>query len=89
MENNITSAFSNPVRIKLLCCLSEGKKNVEELILVCNLSQSAVSQHLQRLRKSKLVVTTRKGRNIYYSLSHKKIGKVARELHSIIEEVKK
>lgn len=87
MEYSVINAFSNSVRLKLLCCLSEESKNVEQLISNCGLAQSAVSQHLNKLKKAGLVKSRRKGRFIYYSLSSKKTGKVANVLTEFIKEV--
>jgi len=42
--------FGSTARLKLLNCLKEKSKTVEELIGVCGLSQSAVSQHLRKLK---------------------------------------
>jgi ArsR family transcriptional regulator, virulence genes transcriptional regulator len=77
MEYLAIDALSNPVRIKLLCCLSQKSKNVAELIKNCGLAQSAVSQHLIKLKKADLVKTQRRGKYIYYSLKNKKTAEVA------------
>lgn len=82
MESLVLSAFSNPARIKLLCCLSKNKKNVLELTKVCKLSQSSVSQHLSKLKNAGLVKETKQGRFVYYALGDKKTGKVANLLMS-------
>lgn len=87
MENKIIYAFSNPVRIRLLCCMSEKSINVEGLIGNCGLAQSAVSQHLTKLKRAGLVKTKRKGRFIYYSLSNPKTGKLAKLLNEYLKEV--
>jgi len=81
MENLIVSAFSNPVRLKILCCLSKGKKNVHELIGNCGLAQSAVSQHLIKLKNAGLVKDEKEGKYVYYSLIHPKAGHIAHDLH--------
>jgi DNA-binding transcriptional ArsR family regulator len=46
----------------------DGERRVAELVEVTGLSQSAVSQHLAKLRPQRLVRTHRYSRNIYYSL---------------------
>lgn len=80
MEYLAIDAFSNPVRIKLLCCIAQKSKNVQELIENCGLAQSAVSQHLIKLKKADLVKTRRHGKYIYYSLMNKKTAEVAKLL---------
>ena len=85
MEYPVINAFSNSVRLKLLCCLEKDSKNVHELIANCGLAQSAVSQHLKKLKKAGLVKTRRDGKYIYYSLSTKKTAKVANILTDFIK----
>ncbi len=87
MEETVVSAFSNTVRLKLLCCLLESSKNVEDLISNCGLAQSAVSQHLTKLKKAGLVKTTRKGRFIYYSLKDRKTGNFAKSFTKYLRQV--
>lgn len=86
MQSTILSSLSNAVRLRLLLCLSKGEKNVTELIGNCGLSQSAVSQHLEKLREAHLVATRKEGKEIYYSLSNPKTAKLCRDILFFIEE---
>lgn len=88
MEYSAISALSNPVRIKLLCCLSKSSKNVAELMENCGLAQSAVSQHLIKLKKVGLVKDRKQGKFVYYSLTDRKTAKVANMLIGFCKEVK-
>lgn len=67
----ILKALSNEKRLKIMCALQEGEKNVGELEAIIGLSQSALSQHLARLRKDGLVITRRHAQTIYYSPRNK------------------
>lgn len=87
MKSNILSSFSNPVRLKILTCLSSGEKNVTQLIGNCGLSQSAVSQHLEKLRSVGLVTTKREGKEIYYQLVYPQAAELSQELQTFIKEV--
>lgn len=89
MSNSILSLFSNETRLKLLLCLSESDKNVTQLIEKCGLSQSAVSQHLEKLRTSGLVSTKRNGKEIYYKLLYPQAAEISEKLISMVKEVKK
>ncbi len=80
MENLILGAISNPVRLKMLCCLSNGKMQVGELVDKCGLAQSAVSQHLIKLKSAGLVKDERRGKYIYYSIENLKAAKIAKSL---------
>ncbi len=72
--------FGSSARLKLLTCLKERPKNVSELIENCGLSQSAVSQHLAKLRYLNLVSYKKKGKEIYYKLSKKSLGQISQKL---------
>lgn len=86
MKTSISSCLSNETRLKLLVCLSKGSKNVTELISNCNLSQSAVSQHLEKLRSCGLVATERQGKEIYYSLTYPQVADLSKKILSFISE---
>lgn len=62
-------AMGNAHRLMILCQLLGGEKNVSELERLIGLSQSALSQHLARLRHDRLVQTRRSAQTIFYSLS--------------------
>jgi ArsR family transcriptional regulator len=87
METTVLSAFSNKVRLQLLICLSKGNKNVTQLIGNCGLSQSAVSQHLEKLRSAGIVNTKRDGKEIIYSLTYPKAAKISTDLMNFAKEV--
>ncbi len=75
LRNNADAASSllktmgNPHRLMILCHLAHGERSVGELERELELSQSALSQHLARLRKQGLVQTRRKAQMIFYSLA--------------------
>ena len=58
----------------MLCLLSQGEMSVRQLEEMVGLSQSALSQHLARLRRHGLVATRRSAQNIYYSLQGKEVS---------------
>ena len=80
------SCFANITRLKLILCLAKGEKNVSELIKNCHLSQSAVSQHLEKMRGGALVSTRKEGKEVYYSLLDKKTAQVSKQLLLLIGE---
>ncbi len=87
MIYDIYSAFGNQVRTKLILCLANKPKNVTELINTCHLSQSAVSQHLSKLKKSGIVETKKEGQVVWYSLKYKKAADISSLLVSLEKEV--
>ena len=58
-------ALTHEARLLILCMLVEEEKTVSELEERLDMSQSAVSQQLARLREDGLVAARREGRNIY------------------------
>jgi ArsR family transcriptional regulator, virulence genes transcriptional regulator len=65
----LLKAMSNEHRLMILCQLQSGERSVGELERLIGLSQSALSQHLARLRRDELVRTRRSAQTIFYSLN--------------------
>jgi len=65
----LLKAMSNEHRLLVLCKLLQGEKSVGELERAVGLSQSALSQHLARLRHDGYVRTRRSAQTIFYSLN--------------------
>jgi DNA-binding transcriptional ArsR family regulator len=64
----LLKAMGNERRLLILCQLAGGEKSVGQLEDAIDLSQSALSQHLARLRRDGLVTTRRKAQTIFYSI---------------------
>ncbi|MGE6739835.1 ArsR/SmtB family transcription factor [Allorhizobium pseudoryzae] len=80
---NLLSAMANPKRLMILCCLVKGEVAVGALATKVGLSQSALSQHLSKLRAQKLVNTRRDAQTIYYSSSAESVMKVLETLEGL------
>nr|CAD30329.2 negative transacting factor [Rhizobium etli] len=79
----LLSAMANPKRLLILCSLVKGEVAVGVLATQVGLSQSALSQHLSKLRAQKLVKTRRDAQTIYYSVhpvGHEDPGDARRHL---------
>lgn len=66
---DMLALMANAHRLRILCRLAEGEASVGMLIEEVGLSQSALSQHLARLRAGGLVTTRRAAQTIFYSLA--------------------
>ena len=64
----VTKALSNPHRLEIFDLLAQGSFPVEYIAEHTNMSVANASQHLQVLKKSGLVDTSRNGKYIYYQL---------------------
>jgi DNA-binding transcriptional ArsR family regulator len=85
MENDkynvqILKALANLNRLKILILLNEHELSVGQLEKMVDLSQSALSQHLAVLRKSKIVKTRRIAQTIYYKLDNNLVGQILKLL---------
>ena len=79
----LLKALAHEARLMVLCQLTDGECSVGILHEGCGLSQSALSQHLARLREEGLVATRREGQTIYYRLADAKAARVLETLASI------
>lgn len=65
----IGKALSSPQRLKLVELLAQAERTVEELARVTGLSIANTSQHLQVLRRARLVDNRKEGLYVHYSLA--------------------
>lgn len=79
----LLSAMGNAKRMLILCNLVEGEMAVSALAEKVGLSQSALSQHLAKLRHRNLVSTRRDAQTIYYSVSAESVIAVLKTLEHI------
>ncbi len=79
--SKILKSLSNQRRLEILTCLSEQELSVGELEQKIKISQSALSQHLGRLRRDEIVTTRRQAQTIYYSLYNEKILNLLKSVH--------
>ncbi len=82
--SRVLKAMANERRLLILCHLSEGERSVGELESLLGISQSALSQHLARLRKDGLVIPRRSAQNIFYSLQGDEARSIIELLHNLI-----
>lgn len=81
--STVLKAMSNERRLLVLCHIAEGEKSVGELERLVGLSQSALSQHLARLRRDGLVTTRRCAQTIYYTLAGAEAAEIMQTLHGL------
>lgn len=61
--------LANARRLLILCELVQGERPVGALQAAVGLGQSALSQHLAKLREAGMVDTRREGQTIHYRIS--------------------
>lgn len=75
--------IANAKRLLILCRLAEGEASVGELQAGVGLSQSALSQHLGRLRAAGMVATRREAQTIHYRLADGEIRSLMEALYQV------
>jgi DNA-binding transcriptional ArsR family regulator len=79
----LLKTMGNPHRLIVLGQLLQAERSVGELERLVGLSQSALSQHLARLRRDGLVKTRRSAQTIYYSLAGDEAKEVLATLYRL------
>lgn len=79
----LLKALSHECRLVILCNLLHGEMSVSALNEKVPLSQSALSQHLARLRKDGLVAIRKEAQTVFYRINSAKVE----ELISLLYEL--
>ena len=80
----LLKVMANECRLLVLCHLSaSGELSVGQLADRIGLSQSALSQHLARLREEQLVATRKEAQTVYYRLCNPKAERLLALLHEL------
>lgn len=80
----LLKALANAQRLSILCRLVGNELTVGQINeYVPELSQSALSQHLARLREDNLVATRHEAQNVWYSLPPGPAQAIIATLHGI------
>jgi len=81
--SSLLKALANEKRLLIVCNLCNGEKNVGELETIIGLSQSALSQHLARLRRDGIVDTRREAQTIFYSIKDPHVPKLLQTISDL------
>jgi DNA-binding transcriptional ArsR family regulator len=75
--------MGNAQRLRILTTLSDGERAVGALASHIGLSQSALSQHLAKLKTMDLVKTRREAQTVFYSVKSDKVTVVLAMLEGL------
>lgn len=80
----LLGTLANERRLMILCRLVEwGEANVGALADVVGLSQSALSQHLAKMRQEGLVAFRRDGQTLWYRIAEPRVEELFATLHRL------
>src|SRR5215468_5403942 len=81
---DILRALANERRLMILCKLVEcGEGNVSALAEAVGLSQSALSQHLAKMREEGLITFRRESQTLWYRIADPRIEQLFATLHKL------
>ena len=80
----VLKLMSNQKRLLILCKLAAaGETPVSEISKAVNLSQSAVSQHLAKMREENLIRYRRESQTLFYSIADSQVEELLAALKDI------
>ena len=86
LHADFCSALADSTRLILLYALADGPRNVAELTQELGQPQPTISRHLKNLRDRGLVIATRQGMMVQYSLADKRVIDALDILRSIMRD---
>lgn len=81
--SSLMKSLSHPVRLKVLCQVMDGERTVGELTDFCEISQSAMSQFLGRMKDEGLLDSRREGTSVYYRIVDPRLGKLLKAVREL------
>ncbi len=69
----LSRAFSDTSRVRILSALLSGEMNIQALAEAVGISESAVSHHMRGLGQMRLVQSRRDGKEVYYRVEDEHI----------------
>ncbi len=83
----LAKSLSDENRLRIILCVSCGKKSVSSIVEELGLSQPLVSHHLKELKRSLLVKIERNGPFVYYELVDDRILDVVKTLSTVATDL--
>jgi len=82
------AALGEPSRARIIFALTQGEQSVNALAEIAEISPSAVSHHLARLRSLQLVKTRRAANQVFYKIDDTHVAGLFREMLSHLDHIK-
>lgn len=81
--SNMLKQLANQDRLLILCQLAEQEFNVSQIEQLTGIMQPTLSQQLTILRRAKLVITRREGKQIYYAIQDQRLMRLLQTLYQL------
>lgn len=79
----LAKCLADENRLRILLCVSKGKKSVSGIVEELGLSQPLISHHLKELKRSLLVQVERSGPFVYYETADARILRILENLDGL------
>lgn len=79
----ILKSIAHPIRMKILCFLMDGEKNVSEIEQQFGSTISNISQHLTVLRKAEIINRRKEANYMFYTLKDDKIFRLVNTIKDL------
>jgi len=76
-------AIAHELRLSVLCHLIDGPMCVQELMEVTGAAQSNLSQHLSKMRLMGILISEKRGQQVYYRIANPAFGDLIATLKRI------
>ena len=89
LKAKLFRGLGDSTRLSILETLRNGEKSASDIVKETGQGQSNVSNHLSCLLDCGIVQNRRQGKNIFYSISSKKVSKLLEEGDAILSDIAK
>ncbi|MCX6026148.1 MAG: metalloregulator ArsR/SmtB family transcription factor [Chloroflexi bacterium] len=86
LHAEICAGLADPKRILILYQLHDQPRTVTELVQALSTPQPAISRHLKTLRERGMVIATRQGSSVQYSLGDERLIQALDLLRAVLRE---
>ncbi len=81
--SSLLKNFSNKDKLAILCYLGNEEKNVSEILKCSNISQSQVSQFLNKMKLEWILISEKKWKEVFYKIKNKQTLNIITSLKNI------
>jgi DNA-binding transcriptional ArsR family regulator len=81
--SSLLKQFAHPQRLLILCYLADGEKQVSDIQMAVNLSQSQTSQFLKRMQNEGLLGMRREKNFSFYYIDRPEVMKLLKAMKKI------
>jgi len=84
LHANICKTLANPRRLEIIAALRDDELNATQLTQKVRISKANLSQHMSILIQKGVVLSRRKGLNVFYKLSDERITKACDLMREVL-----